>query len=86
MKKTKKIIMLLLAAALILMPASAYGESNLDSDTGFEYTATLERIDYGESAASHDPIYSPYFDMPGPSFYSDYSETEMKVTEGDIYV
>ena len=78
--------MLLLAAALILMPASAYGESNLDSDTGFEYTATLERIDYGESAASHDPIYSPYFDMPGPSLYSDYSETEMKVTEGDIYV
>lgn len=59
-----------------------------EPESGMKYRAILtERESESENEITlHDSGYSPYFDFPSLSIFSEYTEKERAICEGDIYV
>ena len=78
------------AALCVLLCASAVtgaGAASLGAGAGGQpYTAVEVGVEETPEITLHDMPESAYFDLPSPSIFSDHTEGERGITEGDIYV
>ena len=57
-----------------------------DPSSGMKYRAILTERESETDVTLHESTYSPYFDLPSPSIFSEYTDEPRQICEGDIYV
>lgn len=92
-KFTNKVKRTCAAASALFLLAGAVCASDIsdpsietDSSSGLKYRAILTESESEVDVTLHETVYSPYFELPGTSIFSEYTERTRELCYGDIYV